>query len=408
MLRMGYHHPSVARGNICVLGLNVQRVRQHPPRLVYQVCFWLILHYKGNQRQIWDPGITWLKISKEHLEDKVFLWGELHQGTYVLIWRFNEVRDESERYDESIINEIDLRIDRGEATEADKEEMIRLLQELNDIYHFEYMDLRQKARLKWDVEGDENSKFFHSMINQRRRCQAIQGVMVNGIWCFDPLQVKAAFLDFYKDKFQTQVHQITHNSHTYFKAINSTTSSELEKPITSEEIRRAVWDCGSDKSPGPDGFSFYFLKTSWDVLKADVELFVMNFFTSAKMSVEANSSFITLPPKANRLASVVNNIVSHEQSAFIAGRQILDGPLILSEVIDWYRQCNKKMMIFKVDFEKAYDSVNWKYLDYILEQFGFGLKWRGWVQECLQSVRTSILVNSSPTSEFYIKRGLRQ
>ncbi|GKE26192.1 hypothetical protein Tco_1441576, partial [Tanacetum coccineum] len=68
--RLGHHHPSVARGNIRVLGLNVQRVRQHPPRLVYQVCYWPILHYKGSQRQIWDPGITWLKISKEHLEDK--------------------------------------------------------------------------------------------------------------------------------------------------------------------------------------------------------------------------------------------------------------------------------------------------------------------------------------------------
>ncbi|GJV63501.1 hypothetical protein Tco_1474329 [Tanacetum coccineum] len=69
--RLEHHHPSVARGNIRVLGLNVQRVRQHPPRLVYQVCYWNILHYKGNQRQIWDPEITWFKISKEHLEDKV-------------------------------------------------------------------------------------------------------------------------------------------------------------------------------------------------------------------------------------------------------------------------------------------------------------------------------------------------
>ncbi|GKE47442.1 RNA-directed DNA polymerase, eukaryota, reverse transcriptase zinc-binding domain protein, partial [Tanacetum coccineum] len=255
---------------------------------------------------------------------------------------------------------------------SDKEERIRLLHKLNDILHFESMDLRQKARLKWDVEGDENSKFFHSLIKQRRRCQAIQGVMVN--------------------------------------AVDSTTNIELEKPITSEEIRRAVWDCGSDKSPGPNGFLFHFLKTLWVMLKADMELFVMSFFTSSKMPVGANSSFITLLPKilANRLASVVKNIVSHEQSAFIAGRQILDGPLILSEVIDWYRQCNKKMMIFKVDFEKAYDSVNWKYLDYILEQFGFGLKWGGWIQECLQSACTSILVNGSPTSEFSIKRCLRQ
>ncbi|GJZ27081.1 RNA-directed DNA polymerase, eukaryota, reverse transcriptase zinc-binding domain protein [Tanacetum coccineum] len=76
--------------------------------------------------------------------------------------------------------------------------------------------------------------------------------------------------------------------------------------------------------------------------------------------------------------------------------------------MDWYKQRNKKMMIFKVEFEKAFDSVNWKYLDYVLGQFGFGEKWRNWIQECLRSARTSILVNGSPTSEFSIKRGLRQ
>nr|GEX47874.1 putative RNA-directed DNA polymerase, eukaryota, reverse transcriptase zinc-binding domain protein [Tanacetum cinerariifolium] len=108
------------------------------------------------------------------------------------------------------------------------------------------------------------------------------------------------------------------------------------------------------------------------------------------------------------MASVVHNIVSEEQSAFISGRQNLDDPLMLSEIIDWYKNRKKKMMIFKVDFEKAYDSVNWTYLDYVLIQFGFGEKWRNRIQACLQSARTSILVNGSPTSEFSIKSGLRQ
>ncbi|GJX60728.1 RNA-directed DNA polymerase, eukaryota [Tanacetum coccineum] len=65
-------------------------------------------------------------------------------------------------------------------------------------------------------------------------------------------------------------------------------------------------------------------------------------------------------------------------------------------------------MIFKVDFEKAYDSVSWSYLDYFLIHFGLSDKWRGWIMACLQSARTSILVNGSPTKEFFIKRGLRQ
>ncbi|GKB58453.1 putative RNA-directed DNA polymerase, eukaryota, reverse transcriptase zinc-binding domain protein [Tanacetum coccineum] len=84
---------------------------------------------------------------------------------------------------------------------------------------------------------------------------------------------------------------------------------------------------------------------------------------------------------ANRLVGVIDELVSHEQSTFISGLQILDGPLMLSEVIDWYKKKNKKLLIFKVDFEKAYDSVSWT---------------------------TSVLVNGSPTKEFSIKFSLRQ
>ena len=114
----------------------------------------------------------------------------------------------------------------------------------------------------------------------------------------------------------------------------------------------------------------------------DIYGFVSSFFETGKMPLGSNSAFITLLPKVsnpihihdfrpisligihykivakileNRLSKVVGKLVSHEQSAFISGRQILDGPLMLNEVIDWYKKRHKKMLIFKVDFEKAYD-----------------------------------------------------
>ncbi|GJS80309.1 DNA-directed DNA polymerase, partial [Tanacetum coccineum] len=59
---------------------------------------------------------------------------------------------------------------------------------------------------------------------------------------------------------------------------------------------------------------------------------------------------------ANRLSKVIDSIISQEQLAFISCRQILDGPLILSKIIDWYKKQNKKLLLFKVDFEKAFDS----------------------------------------------------
>jgi hypothetical protein len=53
-------------------------------------------------------------------------------------------------------------------------------------------------------------------------------------------------------------------------------------------------------------------------------------------------------------------------------------------------------MIFKVDFEKAYDSVSWSFLDYLLGRFGFGSKWRDWMKAYLFSGSLSVLVNGSP------------
>ncbi|GKD46852.1 RNA-directed DNA polymerase, eukaryota, reverse transcriptase zinc-binding domain protein [Tanacetum coccineum] len=94
---------------------------------------------------------------------------------------------------------------------------------------------------------------------------------------------------------------------------------------------------------------------------------------------------------ANRLSKVVDELVSHEQSALIKGRQILDGLLILNEIISWCKARNQQALIFKVDFQKTYDSVLWDYLDELLEKFRFGYKWRGWIRGCLQSSKASIL-----------------
>ena len=80
---------------------------------------------------------------------------------------------------------------------------------------------------------------------------------------------------------------------------------------------------------------------------------------------------------------MIENCINPVQSAFIKCRNILDGPLILNEVLAWYWECNNELMVFKVDFEKAFDSLRWDFLDLVMEKLGFGLKWRSWIQGCL-------------------------
>ncbi|GJS82400.1 RNA-directed DNA polymerase, eukaryota [Tanacetum coccineum] len=209
----------------------------------------------------------------------------------------------------------------------------------------------------------------------------------------------------------------------------------LELPISAVEIRNAVWACGENKSPGPDGFTFEFFRKFWDVLGKDFSLAIMWFFYHCSFAKGCNSSFIALIPKcidpkfvnnyrpisligslykvvtkilAIRLSSVLNNLISEVQSAFLPNRQILDGSFIINELLSWCKLKKKQAMLFKVDFAKAYDSIRWDFLDDILCSFGFGSKWRSWISGSLASGKASVLVNGSPTSEFQFHCGLKQ
>nr|GEW78873.1 RNA-directed DNA polymerase, eukaryota, reverse transcriptase zinc-binding domain protein [Tanacetum cinerariifolium] len=113
--------------------------------------------------------------------------------------------------------DIDHKIDSSMASDFEKETRLQLLHEIHNIDRMESMDLFQKAHIKWDIEGDENIKFFHSLIKQNRRRQAIQGIMVDGPWVSNLVQVKEAFLDFYKEKFQSHVPQVSCSNHSSFR-----------------------------------------------------------------------------------------------------------------------------------------------------------------------------------------------
>ncbi|GJQ89776.1 RNA-directed DNA polymerase, eukaryota, reverse transcriptase zinc-binding domain protein [Tanacetum coccineum] len=190
----------------------------------------------------------------------------------------------------ALLQDIDHKVDSSMAFDSEKETRLQLLHEIYNIDRMESMELFQKARIKRDIEGNENIKFFHSLIKQNRRRQAIQGIIVDGTWVSNPVQVKEAFLDFYKEKFQSHVPQISCSNHSSFLRLSEIESNDLTVGI-------------------------------------------------------------------------------------------------------YLRPSNPRW-----SFNAKRDHG----------MFQFGEKWRSWIRECLRSARTSILVNGSPTSEFSIKRGLRQ
>nr|GEW56677.1 hypothetical protein [Tanacetum cinerariifolium] len=124
------------------------------------------------------------------------------------------------------------------------------------------------------IEGDENSKFFHGTINKKRTNLAVKGVMIEGLWVDDPSKVKDEFRDYFASRFRDP--GIRHGviNFNFPNRLNIDQSGELEAPISRDEIRRAVWDCGENKSPRLDGFTFEFFRRFWNIVGPDLLLAV--------------------------------------------------------------------------------------------------------------------------------------
>ncbi|KAL8526218.1 hypothetical protein ACS0TY_015437 [Phlomoides rotata] len=107
-----------------------------------------------------------------------------------------------------------------------------------------------------------------------------------------------------------------------------------------------------------------------------------------------------------RISRTMDDIIADNQSAFLSGRNIMDGILIVNDALDEAKRKKIKRFFFKVDFTKAYDSVNWEFLEQMIRGLNFNEKWRRWILECVQTASANVLVNGSPCVEFNMKKGL--
>jgi len=113
-------------------------------------------------------------------------------------------------------------------------------------------------------------------------------------------------------------------------------------------------------------------------------------------------------PYTNRLNKVAKTVVSPTQMAFMPGRNIMEGVVILHETIHELHTKKRSGVIFKIDFQKAYDKVKWSFLQQTLRMKGFSPKWCRWVQNMVTGGSVGIKVNDDVGPFFQTKRGLRQ
>ncbi|XP_021985352.1 uncharacterized protein LOC110881381 [Helianthus annuus] len=224
---------------------------------------------------------------------------------------------------------------------SEEEDWIRLecKQTILELEEFKLKDFKQRTRTKWAMEGDDNTTYFHSVVNGRKSSNAIHGFNVNNQWISKPKKIKKI-------------------------SEAEAEAAALIDRFSKEEIKQAAFDCDSDRAPGPDGFNMKFIKRFRRFFEKDFIDIFYKFYETGTFSRGTTSSFIALIPKekdpvslgnyrpinligiinkvvskalANRLKLVIGRVISVTQTAFLKDRLIMDGPLILNEVIGWLK-----------------------------------------------------------------------
>ena len=294
---------------------------------------------------------------------------------------------------------------------------------------------RQKARSYGFKMKDHNTKFFIASTILRRKKNEIVRTKVNGRCIQGISNLKSEIRSFFAHRFSQDslpAFDFDLDSHP---RITSEQAISLESYPSRDEVKNAVWACGVDKAPGYDGYNFKFIRETWEVIKEEIYDFVLAFFQSRISISNINITWVTLIPKvvnpaaideyrpismvgalykiiskilSLRLKEVMAYLIDDAQSAFVMNRQILDGVLIANESLRWLKKKKIHGSLLKLDFHKAYDSVNWSFLELVMSKLGFGRKWIGWIMNCVTTASMSIILNGTPLEPFKMRKGLRQ
>ena len=277
------------------------------------------------------------------------------------------------------------------------------------------------------------------MASNRRRKNRIKGLCDSrGRWREGCEEVEGIILTYFKEIYSSN---FPVDFKTSLGAVDKKVSNEMNEDLLmefrAEEVWRALKQMHPTKSPGPDGMSPIFYQRYWDIVGPHVVNYVLNTLRTGIMPNGLNDTYICLIPKgncpqmitefrpislcnviyklvskvlANRLKRVLPEVICDAQSVFVPGRQITDNVLVAFEVmhcINKKRKGKKGLMAIKLDMSKAYNYVEWAYLEVMMRKLGFQDRWISLMMMCVTTMSYSVLLNGEPRGKIVPTRGLR-
>ena len=300
-----------------------------------------------------------------------------------------------------------------------------------------------RSRAQWLSEGEKPSKYFCSLEKFYYTEKTVKKIVTDDRQVImDQKEILNELKNYYANLFRSRDTELQDciaedvNSLAGFKKLSNSDAEGLEGCLTIHEISNPLKAMKNQKCPGIDGFPAEFFKVFWAKLKFFV-LRALNYgYTTGTLSISLRQCIVSCLPKGDkprqflknwrpisllsvvykiassalsaRLKTVLPKLISKTQSGFMSNRFIGENTRLIYDIIDFANCNNIPGLLMLIDFQKAFDSVSWKFLYSILSIFGFKDDFCRWIKVLNDNIIGAVLQCGTLSEFFSIKRGCRQ
>ena len=319
----------------------------------------------------------------------------------------------------------------------------QMKQQLKEIRENKMQGILIRSRANIIENGEKPTKFFCNLETNNYTSKTINVLeQENGVLITNQEEILKETAKYYENLYASKDHNLwdidldTHMLNTTIPKLEQQEANNLEGMLTIEEAGQTLKHMKNNKSPGTSGFSADFFKVFWKDLGHFVVRAINYGYRQKELSITQKQGLIICTPKenknrhflknwrpitllntvykiasgsiANRVKKVMNKLISTDQTGFMEGRYIGENTRLLYDIMQYTEEQHIPGLLLLIDFEKAFDSLSWRFIDKVLGYFNFGPSIRKWVSTFYKNSCSAVTQCGFLSAFFMLGRGCRQ
>lgn len=352
----------------------------------------------------------------------------------------NEEKDLTDKLKELELKRDSIKNDMEREMELDNL-IAEIRNKLNEIDDYKTKGLIMRSHVRWYEKGEKSNDYFLRLENRNKIKKNIKKLKrADDSYTTDQTEILSMQSEFYEKLYASQSNKSNDEIKQYLNKIKTPILNEEEKQegeglLTVKECLDSIKSFKKNKTPGNDGLPIEFYAKFWPIFGNQVVDSFNASYVKGEMSTSQRQAVITLLDKgkdrsllknwrpisllnvdykiasktiANRLIKHLTKLIHPNQVGYVKNRKITDNIRTVIDIMEHLKEDKLPGILINIDFEKAFDSIDWTFLKLVLNKFNFGNSLTKWIQTFYTNLSSCVINNGFTSKYFPVERGVRQ